>query len=125
MSFAGVSDLSEFMFTQRSDTGKDSQGTSFWKSRIGSDWEDSDMLKATSPALHADRVKCPILLMHGEGDTTVRINQSAIEYQALKDAGKDVTFIRVTGEDHYLNFADTRIRMLKELEAFLKKNIGT
>jgi dipeptidyl aminopeptidase/acylaminoacyl peptidase len=43
MSFAGVSDLSEFMFTQRSDTGKDSQGTSFWKSRIGSDWEYSDM----------------------------------------------------------------------------------
>jgi hypothetical protein len=36
-----------------------------------------------------------------------------------------VTFIRVAGEDHYLNFADTRIRMLKELEAFLKKNIGT
>jgi dipeptidyl aminopeptidase/acylaminoacyl peptidase len=65
------------------------------------------------------------MLMHGEGDTTVRLNQSQIEYQALKDAGKDVTFIRVAGEDHYLNFADTRIRMLKELEAFLKKNIGT
>lgn len=124
-SFAGVSDLNEFMFTQRSDTGKDSQGTSFWKSRVGNDWEDGDKLKAASPALHAANVKCPILLMHGEGDTTVRINQSQIENQALIDAGKDVTFIRVAGEDHYLNFADTRIRMLKELEAFLKKNIGT
>ncbi len=124
MSFAGVSDLNDFMFTQRSDTGKDSQGTSFWKSRVGSDWDNSDKLKATSPALHAAQVKCPILLMHGKGDTTVRIKQSMIEYEALKDAGKDVRFIRFDGEDHYLNFADTRIRMLKELEAFLKKNIG-
>src|SRR5262249_17387427 len=86
MSFGGVSDLNEFMFTQRSDTGQDSQSTSFWKSRIGNDWEDADKLKDASPALHADRVKCPILLMHGEGDTTVRIKQSQMEYDALQTA---------------------------------------
>ena len=125
MSFAGVSDLNKFMFAQRSDTGKDSQSTSFWTSRVGSDWTDSDRLENTSPALHADKVKCPILLMHGEGDTTVRINQSEMMFDALKAAGKNVEFIRIAGEDHYLNFAATRIRMLKELEAFLKKNIGT
>ncbi|HTO41813.1 MAG TPA: S9 family peptidase [Rhizomicrobium sp.] len=124
MSFAGVSDLNKFMFAQRSDTGQDSQSTSFWTSRVGSDWTESGRLEDTSPARHADAVKCPILLMHGEGDTTVRINQSQIMYDALKTAGKDVQFIRVTGEDHYLNFAATRIQMLKELEAFLKKNIG-
>ena len=125
MSFAGVSDLNDFLFTQRSDTGQDSQSTSFWQSRIGSDWNDSDKLKETSPALHAANVKCPILLMHGEGDTTVRIKQSQTEYDALQEAHKNVQFIRIEGEDHYLNFAATRIQMLKELEAFLKKNIGT
>ena len=125
MSVAGVSDLPEFLFEVRSDTGQDSQGTSFWSSRIGSDWEESDRLKATSPARHADQVKCPILLMHGEGDTTVRIKQSELEYAALKEAGKNVQFIRFAGEDHYLDFADTRIRMLKELEKFLAAHIGT
>ncbi len=124
MSFAGVSDLNEFLFAQRSDTGEYSQSVSFWTSRIGSDWDDSKKLQDTSPALHAEQVKCPVLLMHGEGDTTVRIKQSELMYDALKAAHKDVEFIRFSGEDHYLNFADTRIRMLEELETFLKKNIG-
>ena len=107
MSFAGVSDLNEFLFAQRSDTGEYSQSVSFWTSRIGSDWDDSKKLQDTSPALHAEQVKCPVLLMHGEGDTTVRIKQSELMYDALKAAHKDVEFIRFSGEDHYLNFADT------------------
>jgi dipeptidyl aminopeptidase/acylaminoacyl peptidase len=125
MSFAGVSNLNEFIFQIRSDSGQDSQGYSFWTSRVGSDFDDHTKLKATSPELHADQVKCPILLMHGEGDTTVRIKQSELEYAALKAAGKNVQFIRFPGEDHYLDFADTRIRMLKELEKFLAAHIGT
>ena len=83
-----------------------------------------DRLKATSPALHADKVKCPILLMHGEGDTTVRIQQSELMNDALVKAGKKVQFIRFPGDDHYMNVADTRIRVLKELEKFLAANIG-
>ena len=62
--------------------------------------------------------------MHGEGDTTVPIEQSELMNSALKSAGKDVQFIRFEGEDHYLNLAGTRIRLLKETEAFLKKYIG-
>ena len=63
--------------------------------------------------------------MHGEADTTVRIDQSEMENKALLKAGKTVEFIRFTGgEDHYMNVADTRIRMLKETERFLAKYIG-
>ncbi len=97
---------------------------SFWASRIGSPYDDSEQLRATSPARHADQVRCPVLLMHGEGDVTVPVEQSEMMQSALKSAGKDVTFIRFPGEDHYLNLADTRIRVLKETEAFLEKNIG-
>jgi dipeptidyl aminopeptidase/acylaminoacyl peptidase len=46
-------------------------------------------------------------------------------YDALKDAGKDVQFIRIPGEDHYFNFADTRIRFLTEVEKFLAAHIGS
>jgi dipeptidyl aminopeptidase/acylaminoacyl peptidase len=124
MSFAGVSDLPEMLHSERGDHGEQSASVSFWASRIGNVFDDTDRMKATSPDRNAEKVKCPILLMHGEGDTTVHINQSEHEYDALKSAGKDVQFIRFAGEDHYLNFSDTRIRMLTELEAFLKKNIG-
>jgi dipeptidyl aminopeptidase/acylaminoacyl peptidase len=98
---------------------------SYLNSRIGSIGNDLVRLKATSPALHADQVHCPVLLMHGDADYTVRIDQSVEMYDKLKAAGVDVTFIRFKGdEDHYLERADTRIQMLTEIEKFLAKNIG-
>jgi len=124
VSFAGISDLPRAISAERSRHGEKSEAVSFWISRIGSPYDDSDQLRATSPARHADQVKCPVLLMHGEGDTTVPIEQSELMNSALKSAGKDVQFIRFAGEDHYLNLADTRIRVLTETEAFLKKYIG-
>ena len=124
VSFAGVSDLPKMLKEERARYGKDSQILSFWISRIGSSFDDSEQLRATSPARRADKIKCPVLLMHGEGDTTVPIEQSEIMADAMKSAGKPVEFIRFPGEDHYLNLADTRIRFLKETAAFLEKNIG-
>jgi dipeptidyl aminopeptidase/acylaminoacyl peptidase len=124
VSFAGVSDLPRAISAERARYGQDSGTVSFWISRIGSPYDDSEQLRATSPARHANQVKCPVLLMHGEGDVTVPIEQSELMNAALKSAGKQVEFIRFAGEDHYLNLADTRIRVLKETEAFLKKNIG-
>jgi len=69
-------------------------------------------------------VKIPILLIHSEKDVTVPIEQSEIEEKALKRAGKSVEFVRLAGDDHYLQLAEARIRMLKELERFLAAHIG-
>jgi dipeptidyl aminopeptidase/acylaminoacyl peptidase len=124
VSFAGVFDLPNMLGAERIRYGKDSSTLSFWISRIGSPFDDTEQLRATSPARHADQIKCPVLLLHGEGDTTVPIGQSEVMADALKRAGKPVEFIRFPGEDHYLNLADTRVRFLKETEAFLQKNIG-
>jgi dipeptidyl aminopeptidase/acylaminoacyl peptidase len=125
VSDAGISDLPVALQTERNDFGRDSSVVSFWTSRIGSAYDDSDKLRATSPARHADQVKCPVLLMHGEGDTTVRIKQSEIEYDALMAAKKNVQFIRVPGEDHYFTRASTRAQFLTEVEKFLAAHIGT
>jgi dipeptidyl aminopeptidase/acylaminoacyl peptidase len=62
--------------------------------------------------------------MHGEADTTVRIEQSEIMEKALKRAGKKVAFISIPKESHYMQSAETRIRYLTELEKFLAANIG-
>ena len=124
ISFAGVSDLPLMLRTESRDYGQTSQVAGFWATRIGSSDENWDQLVATSPARNADRIRCPVLLMHGEGDTTVRIEQSERMEAALKDAGKPVNFIRIPGEDHYLNLTETRVRLLTEAEKFLEKNIG-
>lgn len=122
-SFAGVSNLNGMLDMETRVHGKNSQTMSFWHSRIGSE-ADSTQLDATSPALHADQVRAPILLMHGRLDTTVPILQSEQERDALTRAGKKVELVTFDSDDHYFSLADTRIRMLTELERFLKENIG-
>jgi dipeptidyl aminopeptidase/acylaminoacyl peptidase len=121
VSVAGVANLPAMLLDERTRNGSQSTAVSFWESRIG---DDSTQLDATSPARHAAQVKCPILLMHGDGDTTVAIAQSETEEAALKAAGKSVRFVRLKGDDHYLRLAATRVQVLKETEAFLAANIG-
>jgi dipeptidyl aminopeptidase/acylaminoacyl peptidase len=122
VSVAGISDLPEMLKREERLYGKDSWTASFWASRIGQN--DGGRLAATSPARLADRVKAPILLMHGKNDTTVPIEQSELMRDALARAGKPVTFVAFDGDDHYMEFGYSRIQMLTELEKFLKANIG-
>jgi dipeptidyl aminopeptidase/acylaminoacyl peptidase len=122
VSFAAVTDLPSFIHTVHFDRGSGAEA--LLVSRIGSPIDDSEQLRATSPARHAEAIKCPVLLMHGEGDTTVRIDQSERMYDALREAGKKVQFIRFPGEDHYFGLASTRIQFLSETEKFLAANIG-
>jgi len=106
------------------DYGSDSWMISTWTRYIGNRYEDSDKLATTSPAENAGMIKCPVLLFHGAGDTTVRIDQSEDMRDALQKAGKSVQYIWFEDDSHYMLLADTRIRVLTETEAFLKKNIG-
>ena len=125
VSVAGVTDLPKLLDSEEWDSGVKSKTMSYIHSRIGSASEDMGRLEATSPALHADKIKCPVLLMHGNSDYTVRVDQSVEMYGKLKALGKSVEFIRFEGdEDHYLERADTRIRMLKAIEKFLQDHIG-
>jgi dipeptidyl aminopeptidase/acylaminoacyl peptidase len=123
VSIAGVSNLGEMLSAERRIYGENSQTVSFWASRIGTA-DDAARLDATSPALHADQVRAPVLLMHGKLDTTVSFAQSEEEEAALRRAGKKVELVTFEADDHYLSLAATRIAMLTALEKFLKENIG-
>ncbi|HUO98679.1 MAG TPA: prolyl oligopeptidase family serine peptidase, partial [Rhizomicrobium sp.] len=125
ISYAGISDWLDYLRIWEEEARPHSKTMSYLNSRIGVASEDHEKLKATSPALHAEKIMSPVLLMHGESDYTVRIHQSQEMYDALRQAGKQVQFIKFTGEeDHYLQQAESRIRLLTEIEKFLKENIG-
>ena len=123
-SWAAVTDLKEHLAARAEDYGKDSAVYSGWSRFIGGRHIDSDRLDATSPARNAYRVKCPVLLLHGTADSTVRVDQSEEMDSALRSAGKKVEFIKFDGETHYMESSATRIRVLTELEKFLAANIG-
>ena len=121
---AGVSDLPLILATETREHGRDSTVLAYWNNFIGDRWSNADRLNAASPAKHAAAVKGPVMLIHGEDDYTVRINQSEAMEDALKAAGKKVTFIRIPKETHYLQSQSTRQIFLSEMEKFLKENIG-
>ncbi|MDB5417881.1 MAG: peptidase prolyl oligopeptidase active site domain protein, partial [Phenylobacterium sp.] len=75
-----------------------------------------------SPALHVDKLKVPMLLIHGKDDTTVPIEQSIIMANAMKEAGRPVELLVLDSTDHWLTRGETRLAMLKAVTAFLEKN---
>ncbi len=120
VSYAGLADLDRML---EEGTTFQSETASVWRRRIGAD-KDSSKLDSASPYRFAANVKIPILLIHSEKDATVPIKQSEIEEAALKRADKQVEFVTLPGDDHYLEFADARARLLKEVDRFLAANLG-
>jgi acetyl esterase/lipase len=60
--------------------------------------------REASPITHVTADDAPMLLMHGEQDVVVPISQSELMEAALKQAGVQVTLIRVPGGKHGPNF---------------------
>ena len=83
-----------------------------------------DRLNAASPAQHAERVRAPVLLIHGRDDTVVPIAQSRTMERALTSAGKSVQLIELGSEDHWLSRPRTRLETLQALDAFLAQHLA-
>jgi len=81
------------------------------------------MLDMLSPALHADALSVPLLLIHGTIDTVVPFEQSKSMLSAAKRAGKIVQLVTLSGEDHNLSRSATRLQMLQAMVAFLRANL--
>jgi dipeptidyl aminopeptidase/acylaminoacyl peptidase len=86
--------------------------------------EDDDRLEAASPARHADRVKIPVLLMHGNQDFTVQPDHSHWMEAALNNAGKQVEAVYLDNADHYRQRHDARFAWLSALDRFLAPQLG-
>jgi dipeptidyl aminopeptidase/acylaminoacyl peptidase len=127
---AGVADLAIMLSFERNTAGAASTTLSYWRMAMGVDETGAESgsvterLRAASPAAHAERVRAPVLLIHGRDDTVVPITQSRLMERALAAAGKDVQLVELDGEDHWLSGATTRLETLKVLDAFLAEHLG-
>ncbi|MDK2760140.1 MAG: S9 family peptidase [Sphingopyxis sp.] len=77
---------------------------------------------AVSPINAIDRIKAPLLLIHGKKDVTVDHGQSSRMYAAMKRAGKLVDFVSVPLADHYFTREADRMTLLTSIETFLAKH---
>ncbi|GGZ30143.1 alpha/beta hydrolase family protein [Asticcacaulis endophyticus] len=119
VSVAGLSDLKEFVDYKVTQTASArSSAVLYWKRFLG----DKDDMNAVSPARHAANCKIPVLLIHGKDDVVVPIDQSRRMERALKNAGKDVTFIELKGEDHWQSVEAKRVEMSTAILGFIEKH---
>lgn len=121
-SINGVTDLPMIIGSELNSAGAESDSVAYWKSHIGSA-QDPDVI-GRSPARHADKIRAPVLLLHGSDDTVVPIAQSELMAKRLTEAGKPHKLLRLQGEDHWLTRGATRTAVLSELEKFLAEHLG-
>ncbi|MCG8462456.1 MAG: prolyl oligopeptidase family serine peptidase, partial [Holophagales bacterium] len=63
-------------------------------------WNARDLYVGQSPIFSADRIRTPLLLLHGDADVNVPAVESHQMYTALKLLGREVELIEIGGEDH-------------------------
>lgn len=118
-SFAGVTDLSaQLRFDRRSFSA--SRYFREWRTKVGG--EGKADLGALSPIRFADRLKVPVLIAHGEEDTTVPVKQGRSMVEALEKAGGNVTSVFYKDAGHGFSKSEDFDDWLRRLEAFLTKN---
>ena len=91
---------------------------------FGTPWDFEEVYEKLSAIRHVKKVKSPVLIMHGANDTRVPPEQSVEFYQALRDLGKDVTFIRYPREGHGIREPRHRIDRLRRYLYFFAKHVG-
>ncbi|MBN1164294.1 MAG: S9 family peptidase, partial [Candidatus Krumholzibacteriota bacterium] len=97
VSHAGISDITSYW------------GEGYWGyaynavSAAGSfPWNRPDIYIDQSPLFAADKINTPLLLLHGASDTNVPPGESEQMYTALKLLGKEVEYIKFSGQNHFI-----------------------
>jgi len=84
---------------------------------------DKPVLDARSPALHVDKIKAELLLVHGTEDVRVPIENAYFLEKQLNKIGK--SYDKIYRKDgHGFQKVSNRIDLYKKLLEFLDKNIG-
>ncbi|MCW5745095.1 MAG: alpha/beta fold hydrolase [Alphaproteobacteria bacterium] len=80
-------------------------------------------LRVRSPIHHVPEIDAPVLLMHGDKDENVPLDQSLRMTEALRAAGKEAELLIVSGASHFFSVRENAIAR-QRLFAFLRQHLG-
>lgn len=87
--------------------------------------EDPAFLDGISPALRADEIRVPVMLVHGSEDRIADFDQYESMLEALRDVGREPETLAIAGEGHGFQKPEHRAELFERLERFLARHIGT
>lgn len=120
VAIAGVSDIR--VQAERSDTRRSRGGRNFLRDAWGMD--DPAYVKANSAIDQVDKFNVPVLIIHGEDDPRVPIQNAREMRDALEKAGKPVEYMTRPKEGHGFFKEQNNTDRYKITEAFLEKYLG-
>lgn len=88
-------------------------------------WNARDVMVELSPLFHAEKIKTPLLMLHGGADVNVPPGESEQMFTALRILGVPAELVRFPGEDHGIsgrweNRAGYRTMMLEWFDRWLR-----
>lgn len=116
--YVGVYDLN-LMF--KSDEMNDPRYVATITRYLGNDKEELDRF---SPAKQAEKIKIPVMLIHGKEDKRAPFAHAEAMRDALIKQGRPPEWMAVDGEGHGFYNTKTVQEFYQRLEAFLRKHIG-
>lgn len=128
MAGAGLSDLRKMQDWVRDEQGgRQSMSYKYWAEAIGDPSKDKDKMDRHSAFRNVEKIGMPLLIVHGENDTTVPVEQSLIMDKALSKERIPHETLIIADMDHYLRAdqGDMWLQVLQRSTAFFNQHIGS
>ena len=96
-----------------------------FQSESRSYWEAPEVYYSMSPFMHAEKMKTPLLLVHGEADNNSGTYplQSERYYNALKGLGATTRLVMFPKESHGYRAKETILHLIWEQDKWLEKHV--
>jgi dipeptidyl aminopeptidase/acylaminoacyl peptidase len=90
---------------------------------VGDPQKDKELFDATSPVMHADKIKTPLFVAQGAQDPRVNKNESDQMVEALKKRGVDVEYMVKDNEGHGFHNEENKFAFYEAMEKFLDQHL--
>lgn len=118
IAYAGIYDLP--LWKSTSDVSESFGGRTYIDEFIGDDAK----LREDSPLTLIDRLKAPVMIVHGSSDDRVPVNQARALRKALEARKLPYEWLVKDEEGHGFYKLENKVELYTKLFAFLQKNIG-
>lgn len=78
---------------------------------------------ALSPINSANKVQCPMLIIHGKNDLIVPVDQAEIWHKSLRKTGIDPWLLLLDHEGHEIKSRDNQVKMYEVIVMFLTEHL--